>query len=317
MEKCTHEFGLSKKESNNAYTRDEHAIDNGANDINLNTLSSGVTHGTKLHLRSDNIAIVTSPIQTADAQFGLNGNTTIAIPSCNPVDIMPRLINTYKKRTKYAILLMLLATIGFIIGSSICFVVSKHEANKGLNKTKPLAFGIIGVIVSLSLLVFIGGLCDSLRNGFNWMNNISRTIQLDGVPWQSQLDSLQRTVPKNMIGCCDSNVYIRLMNRPNGYIVLTQEGLIVDEVIAFRYNRMIVLRVDLMNNFMQTEWILRVFLVAGRKSKYGENRYKRKIFHVDLFMPPYMQFQEVADIRQNILSNSHGHLVACKFHTNP
>jgi hypothetical protein len=34
-------------------------------------------------------------------------------------------------------------------------------------------------------------------------------------------------------------------------------------------------------------------------------------------MPTYMQFQEAADIRQNILSNSHRHLIASKFHNNP
>ena len=77
-------------------------------------------HGTEPHLRSDNTTIVKSPIQTADVQFGLSGNTTIAISSCNPADIiMPRLIKAYKKRTKYAILLLLLVTIGLLIGSTL------------------------------------------------------------------------------------------------------------------------------------------------------------------------------------------------------
>jgi len=66
------------------------------------------------------------------------------------------------------------------------------------------------------------------------MSNVLRTIRLDGRIWQYQVDSFQKT----------------------------EEGLIVDEFIAFRYEKVIGLRVDLINNVMQTGWILRVFLVT-------------------------------------------------------
>jgi len=69
------------------------------------------------------------------------------------------------------------------------------------------------------------------------MSNVLRTIRLDGRIWQYQVDSFQKT----------------------------EEGLIVDEFIAFRYEKVIGLRVDLINNVMQTGWILRVSLVTRDK----------------------------------------------------
>ncbi len=76
-----------------------------------------------------------------------------------------------------------------------------------------------------------------LRNRYNWMSSVLRTIRLDRRIWQYQVDSFQNT----------------------------EEGLIVDEFIAFRYEKIIMLRVDLINNVMQTGWILRVFLVTRDK----------------------------------------------------
>ncbi len=147
------------------------------------------------------------------------------------------------------------------------------------------------------------------------MNKILRTIQLNGILWQHQVDSLQTTVPRSMLGPCVANIHGRLRMRSNGYIILTEEGLIIDAFIAFRYEMVIVLRVDLINNNMQTGRILRVFLVTRSKSQSGSDKGKHISFQVDLYMPPTMQAEEVNDIRQIILSNSHKHLVASKFYS--
>jgi hypothetical protein len=61
----------------------------------------------------------------------------------------------------------------------------------------------------------------------------------------------------------------------------------------------------------------RVFLVTRHKSESGRDKGRNTMFQLDLFMPPYIQIEEVTDIRQFILSNSHKYLVASKFYANP
>jgi hypothetical protein len=134
-------------------------------------------------------------------------------------------------------LLLSLITIGTIIASSVCFVLAKQNEHKRLNKIKPLTYGIIIAITSLILFMIVCVAYYRLRNRYNWMSSVLRTIRLDRRIWQYQVDSFQNT----------------------------EEGLIVDEFIAFRYEKIIMLRVDLINNVMQTGWILRVFLVTRDK----------------------------------------------------
>ncbi len=100
-----------------------------------------------------------------------------------------------------------------------------------------MTYGIIIAITSLILFMIVCVAYYRLRNRYNWMSSVLRTIRLDRRIWQYQVDSFQNT----------------------------EEGLIVDEFIAFRYEKIIMLRVDLINNVMQTGWILRVFLVTRDK----------------------------------------------------
>jgi len=320
MDKCNDVFHSIEKKSSNTSTKDEHAIQNTPHDLQLTDLSADALEardGGETHLHANTTLIIPSVTHTTDERFRPIGTTAFARPTCNPADIMPRLIKVYKTQIKYAILLLSLITIGVIIASSFCFVSAKQNEAKGLDKVQAQTYGIITAIISFILLIGVCALCNGLRNGCKWMNNVLRTIQLDDRIWQYQVDSLQNTVPKSMLGFCVCNIHGRLRMRPNGHIVLTEEGLIIDEFIAFRYKAIIVLHVDLINNVTQTGWILRVFLVTRHKSQSGRDEGRNTRFQVDLFMPPYMQIEEATDIRQLILSNSHKYLVASKFYVNP
>jgi len=102
--------------------------------------------------------------------------------------------------------------------------------------------------------------------------------------------------------------------RDRGNSIITPiASLILLMIVCFLCNG---LGIDLINNIMETGWILRVFLVTCDKSESGPDKGRNTMFQVDLFVPPHIKVQDVTDIRQIILSNSHKYLIASKFYAN-
>lgn len=115
------------------------------------------------------------------------------------------------------------------------------------------------------------------------MNDVLKTIQLDGRTWQNQVDSIRNTVPPKVIRhFCQGNIYDRLKTRPYGHIILAKDGIIIDELFVIRYEADIVLRVDLIDSTMQTGNILRVFLATRINLKGEVDKGKHIVYEVYL-----------------------------------
>jgi hypothetical protein len=314
MEKQTYEFHCAEKQSQN--TKVDYTTLNMKNDFMSTDLSSKVMHDEKNHFRTDATAIITCPTNTADGQFGSNGTFLITISKCNPSDIIPRLITAYKRWVKWVIFLLSIITIVAIMTSGICFVLTIQHDRSLLNKIEIMIFGSLTTVSSVTLLVILHSLFYTVSDGYNWINNALQIVQLDGKTWQYQIDSLHETVPKSLISSCDWSIYCRFKVRPNGHLILTKEGLVIDEMIAFRYDKFIIIGVDLINNAMQTRWIIRVGFVTYEiaESQLDKDGYTK--FYVDLFMPSYIQIQDVVDIRETILSNSLKYLLVSQYYAN-
>jgi len=153
MDKCNDELHSIEKESKNTSTKDEYTIQNTSHDLPSNLPEA--THGGETRLHSNITGIIPSVTNTIDERFKSNSTTVTAIVTCNPANIMPRLIKAYKKDANYGILLLSLITIGTIIASSVCFVLAKQNEHKRLNKIKPLTYGIIIAITSLILFMIV------------------------------------------------------------------------------------------------------------------------------------------------------------------
>jgi hypothetical protein len=259
----------------------------------------------------------TSAIQVDNDQFRPNFATATCVPPGNSADIVPRLIKAHKKKIKLGILITSVITIVSVIASSICFFFVKQNAMKSESIVTPLTLGIIGIISSICFLITFCFLCHALRNGLDWMNHVLQIIQLDGKTWQDQVDSIRNTVPSKEIKVlCQGNIYGRLKMRPYGHIVLAEDGIIIDELFVVRYDVYIVVRVELIDNTIQTGCILRLFLATRLNSEKGVDKGIQIVFELYLFMPTHMQVQMLADIRQSILSNSHRCLTASGFYKN-
>jgi hypothetical protein len=253
-------------------------------------------------------------MQVDNDQFRPNVTTATCLPPDSPADIVPRLIKAHKKMIKLGILITSVITIVSIIASSICFFFVKQNAMKSESIVVPLILGIIGIIASIAFLFTFCFLCHSLRSGLDWMNHVLQIIQLDGKIWQDQVDSIRNTVPTKEIKIlCRGNIYGRLKMRPYGHIVLAEDGIIIDELFVIRYDVYIVLRVDLIDNTIQTGCILRLFLATRLNSEEGVDKGKQIVFELYLFMATHMHVEMLADIRESILSNSHRCLTASGF----
>jgi hypothetical protein len=236
--------------------------------------------------------------------LGPNGATIIAITSCNPAEIIPRLIKAYKRRVKCGLSALLFFTIVLAMSAGICFPFINEEGRTTSNKIEIMICAIIAGVSSLVSMIFVYLMCHTLLYGYTWMNDALRIIQIDGETWHYQTESLQETIPKTIIDTCDCTIYSRFRRRPHGHIILAKEGLVVDNIIAFRYDTYVVSSVDLINNAMNRRWIIRVVLVASDLLDCEHDKNGYTLFNVDLYMPSYMQAEEVIDMRDIILSNS-------------
>ncbi|CAF1170999.1 unnamed protein product [Adineta steineri] len=149
------------------------------------------------------------------------------------------------------------------------------------------------------------------------MKDVQQIIQIDGEIWQNQINSIGNTVPPNAMHLdCVGNIHDRLRMRPHGYIVLAEDGIMIDELFAISYDVYVIHRVDLMYNTSHIGHILRLTLATRLSLEKELDKGTQILFEVYLFMPLHMQTQELANIRQNILANSHKHLTASGFYEN-
>jgi len=266
---------------------------------------------------SNNISsMTTNTIQVTNEQLRPNIVTTV---TCAPSDIIKRLIKVHNKTANLGVLVAIIITIFFIIATSISFVFVKKNATNNEPITVPLIFGIAASIPTIIFLGLLCIVCNPLcKNGLDWMKDVLKIIQLNGKAWQNQVDSIRSSVPHNEIYVpCKRNIYKDLKKNSSGYIVLARDGIIIDELFAIRYDLYVVLRVDLIDNTADTGFILRLCLVT-RLNTLNEDVDKRKkiTFYVYLFMAAHMEAQELNEIHQSILFNSHRCLMASGFYNN-
>jgi hypothetical protein len=294
------EFYSIEKESNDVSTEGEYPIQN--------------TSSQPTDLSSSDQKAKHSVIDMNNEQSKSNGANETVVPVCNPDDVMLRLMKSYRKRTTYALLLFLVITIGLMIVSSACFVFALQDSIKDLNKIESLIFGSILGLISVIALITLSSQFYSLRNGFDWVNNVLQIIPLDGALWQHQVDLIQAIAPRDMYCPCVPHRHDRHRMRPDGCIVVADVGIIIDELIGFQYDLTLVIQVDLVYNIIQTGWIIRVFLARSSNFKNAFKKGKYNIVQVDLLMPPSMQVDQVNAIREMILSSSHKYVVESEFY---
>jgi hypothetical protein len=104
--------------------------------------------------------------------------------------------------------------------------------------------------------------------------------------------------------------------RPHGYIVVAEDGIIIDELFLIPYDVDVVHRVDLIDNINQTGYILRLTLITRLSLEKELGKGTQIVFQVYLFMAPHMQRDMIANIRESILTNSHRCLAASGFFRN-
>jgi hypothetical protein len=260
--------------------------------------------------------MTTNTIQVTNEQLRPNFVITV---TCAPSDIIKRLIKVHNKTANLGVLVTLIITIVFIIATSIAFVFVKKNATNNEPITVPLIFGIAASIPSIIFLGILCVVCNPLcKNGLGWMNDVLQIIQLNGKTWQNQVDSIRSTVPhKEIYTPCQRNIYNHLKKHSDGYIVLARDGIIIDELFAIQYDLYVVLRVELIDNTADTGFILRLFLATRlNTSNEGIDTGKKVTFDVYLFMASHMKAQELNEIHQSILFNSHRCLKASGFYNN-
>ncbi len=265
------------------------------------------------HLQSNITGINLSVIDLPNEQAKPNSTVEIGIPVCDPDNVIPRLIKYYTRRILRGLVILTVLDIGLMIVTVACFVFAKQDAIEGANKVKPMVCGgIIGVISSF-LLLTLCSLYATLPGGFNWMKKAKKIIKLNGTTWHCQLNSLKTVVPGDLIHPCINELYDRLRKRPNGYILVTDEGFAIDELTAYQYDAAVLVRADIINNTVEKGWIIRVFLVESGTMKNGFRKGDYMVTPVDLFMPPSMEIDEVNEVYQIILSYSRKYLLESQF----
>ena len=156
--------------------------------------------------------------------------------------------------------------------------------------------------------------CPALCSQSRWMSDVVQIIQLEGMIWQKELVSLEKTIPRRIRLPWTDRIRKQIQKNTSGYIILTEEGLIIDAYYSFRYKTIIVRRVELINNTVKTGWVLRVHLITCEKSRSGPNEGQNIEFFVDLYMPARMELEEADVIRRIILSKSNKYLVDSEFY---
>ncbi|UJR11331.1 hypothetical protein I4U23_015512 [Adineta vaga] len=202
--------------------------------------------------------------------------------------------------------------------SASSIIHSDINASKSNNIVIPLVFGIIGTLAMISFLIILCLVCRSWHDGLNWMNNVQHMIQLDGELWHKQIDSLQNTIPPKEVRvlCRDLN-YDYLKRNPSVHIVFAVEGIIIDAIFVIRYDLYVVHQVHLIHNTENTGYILRLVLVTRINSLNTDiDKGLQIAFEIYLFMASHIQLQQITDIRESILSNSHKHLAATGYYKN-
>ena len=312
MEKYSYEVYCTEKASEDA--KSEYIMLNVTKNLKFTDLSSKAMLDGETHFRSDDITIIASPIKTSNVRLGPNGATMIAITSHNPAEIIPRLIKAYKRRVKCGLSALSFFTIILAMSAGVCFPFINEEGRTTSNKIEILICAIIAGVSSLISMVFICLMCHTLLYGYVWMNDALRIIQIDGETWHCQTESLEETIPKTIIDTCDCTIYSRFRRRPHGHIVLAKEGIVVDNIIALRYDTYIVSSVDLINNAMDRRWIIRVVLVASDLLDCERDKNGYTLFNLDLYMSSYIRAEDVIDMRDIILSNSLKYLLTSTYY---
>ena len=218
--------------------------------------------------------------------------------------MMRSFIKAHNKSRRNWSLGLFIAAIILIPSSIPCFFWANDKATKSESETVPLAIDLVIMGTGINFLLASWLLCymyccGSANNYVCMLNNIERSILLEGEIWHSQLDSIQNhSLPNTIIARCLGGTYRRLKLRSYGHIVLTREGIAVDELFAIPYEKVIVLGVKILSynsSTLQTGCILRVNLITRYYVIGGLSKGAPTKFHVDLFMPPSLERQDVTN----------------------
>jgi hypothetical protein len=285
-------------------------------DLSTNGINEAHHNDTRLQLNS-------TIHEEINERFGPNTNAIITAqsPPTNPVEIMIGLIGATIKQKRNRMLRTFLVAI-ILIGSSIGFFVWDNSNMIHDNReAAPLLLAIFLLLGGVGFFIASWAYCCAYAccpsDDYDQLNkNIERVILIDGETWQHQVDAIQAShLPGNIVGFFGrGEIYRRLKKRTYGHIVLAKEGIILDELILILYEKLIVLGVErLTNSETQAGFILRVHLLTRYFLVGGLSKGAPTMFHVDLFMPPQMESQDVDYIARGIPVNSRICLFAPRF----
>ncbi|UJR11329.1 hypothetical protein I4U23_015510 [Adineta vaga] len=252
---------------------------------------------------------------TIDTQDQKNIVVQTSVPPMKSSSVISRILTSRRKVFTFAALITWSLTVIFIILSIICFIFIKNKPSKNAIYLPSMLYGITATILAFIMLVFSYFICSARQCICGWIHNFETIIQLDNEIWQQQVDSIKKTVPPKMARkhCLTAN-FGRVRKRQYGHIVLAKEGIAVDELTIIKYNAYVIRRIELINNTVQTGFILRLFLVQ-RTVMYDEKSLSNDeiTFELYLFMPIGIPIEQVIYLRENILANSYKCLDALGF----
>ncbi|CAF0892496.1 unnamed protein product [Adineta ricciae] len=247
--------------------------------------------------------------------------TNISTAANNTTDISIKLYNVYRKRSKRRTIAILLIILILIMASTICFIcikASTDASDTGLT-VLPLILGVIIATPAFVLLIAVYYNYQSYRFGHDWMKRAQYCVKLDGELWQKQIDSLQNTLPtKNKRISCRKNDYDQYKAKTTGYIVFTEKGIIVDEILCFQYDSLVIYTADLVEHTKETGLCVRLIMrteSAIPLDAINSTKRKKREFEVNLLMGKHHQTKELVDLRESILANSEKCLLENTFST--
>ncbi|CAF1146212.1 unnamed protein product [Adineta ricciae] len=236
--------------------------------------------------------------------------TNISTAASNSADISTKLYNVYRKQAKRRTIAILLIILILIMASTICFIcikASTDATDSGLT-ILPLVLGVIIAIPAFVLLIAVYYNYQRYRFGYDWMKRVQYCVKLDGELWQKQIDSLQNTLPtKNKRISCRKNDYDQYKTKTTGYVVFTEKGIIVDEILCFQYDSFVIYAADLIEHTRETGLCVRLIMRTESAIPLDEiNSVKRKNreFEVNLLMAKHHSTKELVDLPESILANS-------------
>ena len=227
-------------------------------------------------------------------------STVMWPPPCNTVEFIQNVTQIVRAREKKKLWTMFIVILLLISLSSIGFVLhTKHD-------TVFLVLAIFMIVFAFILtIVVLVGCCQYSFVGENHLKLIGlvrHVWQFTGENWNKQVAAL-RVVPFRVIGCYSNSRHQRLKNRLYGNIILTEKGILIDELFLIDFGEVVISNIAQIIDGTGTV-IFRMHLLTRINYKSTFSSGNPKEFDFDLIIPENFRGEALLDLQQQMLLHS-------------